>query len=90
MRISLNEIKEAEAFISGTMPTDEAMLFHAKMILHPDLRENTTLLKRTLSLIRSFGRKNLLMQVQQAERDLFRQPEHTAFQKEVANIFTKS
>jgi hypothetical protein len=71
------------------MPVDESGLFQARMILYPELQREATFLQKTFSVIRSFGRKNLLERIRHAEQTLFLQPEHRAFQNEIEDIFLK-
>jgi len=89
MRISLNELKDTEAFLFGTMPAEEASLFRAKMILNPQLRHDVSLLKRTFSAIRLFGRRRLHFEIHNVEQMIFHQSAHHDFQKEIESIFLK-
>jgi hypothetical protein len=90
MRTSLNEIEESENFLAGRMGNEESVLFQAKLILSPALRLNTDILKKTFSIIRSFGRRELTKEIAAIDKKLFTASAHHLFQKEITDIFFKT
>ena len=89
MRASLNKLKETEDFLSGSMKPQDAIVFRAKLLLDPFLRMNVAWQKKTYSLIKLYGRRDLLYEISTVQEKIFSDPRQTDFQKKVDRLFPK-
>lgn len=89
MRTSLNEIKKTEDFLSGAMSPEDTLLFRARLLLDPDLQQNTSLLERCYSIIRWHGRKELRKQIESVHDRVFTDPHRTTFRQNIEALFLK-
>lgn len=87
MRTSLIEIQQIEAHLQQTAEPGEALLFDARMILHPELREKVFLQQETLALVKSYSRQQLKAEVAAAGNQLFTKPEYHSFRQQIRAIF---
>ncbi|MDV3310166.1 MAG: hypothetical protein LOY03_15265 [Cyclobacteriaceae bacterium] len=87
MRTSLNELKEMEEFLSGTMKPGETLLFRARLLLDPALRRNLSLLQRCHAVIRWYGRKELKEKIQSVHNRVFTDPGRTAYRRSIEQLF---
>ncbi len=90
MRTSLNNIKEAENFISEKLDPAESVLFNAKMVLDPLLRFNVAAQQKVYSLIRLYGRKKIKSEVEAVHAKIFSDPQNILLQKKIDQLFSKS
>jgi hypothetical protein len=90
MRTSLNDIQHAEKFLTGKMDPAESLLFRAKMLIDPSLRLNVSLLKKTYSVIRFYGRKKMKSDVQVIHVELFNNPDKRQYHQDILKLFSKS
>ncbi|PWK80109.1 hypothetical protein LX99_00573 [Mucilaginibacter oryzae] len=89
MRTSLNEIKAIDDHLLKLSPPDEALLFEAKLIINPALREEVILQKQTLGLVVCYGRNALKTEIEAVHQKLFCQPEHSRFRQKIMRLFGK-
>ena len=87
MRISLNNIREIESYIEGTMDRNEAVLFEEKMRSDSLLRLNVSLHERVLAIIRMYHRKKFKMELEEVHERIFNDPGKTTFKESVMRIF---
>lgn len=88
MRISLNNIREIEGYIDGTMDRNDAVLFEEKMRGDSLLRMNVILQEKVLAIIRMYHRKKLKMELEEVHHRIFIDPGNAAFKKSVMRIFS--
>jgi hypothetical protein len=81
MTTSPNDLKDAENFLTGKMAPDDALLFQAT--------HDTGMLRKTFSLIRQFGRRNLKAEIEQVHQRLFTDPDKISFREKIERLFTK-
>jgi len=89
MRTSLNEIKAIDDHVLGHAAPDEALLFEAKLIINPELKQQVMWHKQTLSLVQQYGRNNFRAEIEAVHQKLFSQPEHEGFRKKIMRLFRK-
>ena len=87
MRISLNNIREIESYIEGTMDRNEAVLFEEKMRSDSLLRLNVSLQEKVLDIVRMYHRKRLKIELEELHQRMFSDPGKAAFRKSVMRIF---
>jgi hypothetical protein len=87
MRISLNNIREIERYIEGTMERNDAVLFEEKMRRDSLLRLNVSLQEKMLVIIRMYHRKKLKMELEELHQRIFNDPGKVTFRESVTRIF---
>jgi len=87
MRISLNNIREIERYIEGTMDRYDAVLFEEKMRNDSLLRLNVSLQEKVLAIVRMYHRKKLKMELEEVHERIFNDPEKVTFRERVMGIF---
>lgn len=89
MRTSLNEIKEIDDYVLKLAPPDEALLFEAKLIINPGLKQQVVWHKQALNLVQQYGRNNLRAEIETVHQKLFSLPEHQGFRQKIMRLFRK-
>jgi hypothetical protein len=84
MRKHLNEIEEIERFLEGATCPEDMMLFEAKCIVSPELKENTAYQKAVHALAKWFGRQKQKEQFESVFSTLMRDKK---FSSQVYSIF---
>ncbi len=87
MRTSLNEIKEAERFLTNKMLEEESLVFQARMITDPLLRLNVSFQKRLMDAVQLYHRRKVKHNLQSVHNELLTSSEKSGFQQLVHNIF---
>jgi hypothetical protein len=88
MRASLNDIEQIEEYIFENKQGEEAVLFEARLILQPELKERIVWQKKTYAVIREYSRIQLKKEIENTHRRLFHEPEHKSFRRKIENIFS--
>ena len=86
MRTSLNKIQEIENFLFQKLRGGDLLVFEAKIILEPKLKDEIQIQKEAYELIRSYGRKMLKAEIKAAENKVF---EEADFNYKIKRLFTK-
>jgi hypothetical protein len=89
MRTSLNELKQAEDFLSGNMEPEEQVVFRAKLLIDPSLRVNVASQHKVYGLVRQYGRKKIREEIESVHQSLFREPSHKTFREKIYSLFLK-
>jgi hypothetical protein len=89
MRTSLNNIKETEDFLSGALQAEETLLFKVRLLLDPALRVNVSIQQKAYSLIRLYGRKKLKAEIESVHENIFNDPTHAKYRREIDQLFNK-
>ncbi|NJO03307.1 MAG: hypothetical protein HC880_17945 [Bacteroidia bacterium] len=87
MRNSLNEIREAEQFMLGKMSPGDQLLYQARTLTHPGLRQRLRLLKRVYRWSGLYHRQQLKQDICQLEQRMFSHPDYQSFQNQIQTIF---
>lgn len=85
----MNELREMEEFLSGTMKPGETLLFRARLLLNPGLRRSVSLLRRCHAVIRWYGRKELKEKIQSVHNRVFTDPSRTTYRSSIEQLFHK-
>lgn len=89
MRTSLNNIKAIDDYLSGGMPTGDALLFEANVLLNSDLRDNMQHQQNTYAIIRQYSRQRIKGEIASVQKILTTAPQHRGFMLRIANLFKK-
>ena len=89
MRISLNEIAQIESWLTAKLQPSEKLLFEARLLVSPALRDQVRLQQVICQVVRLFARRQLKQELRAVQKSMFNQPAKTAFQQELNQIFKK-
>ena len=89
MRISLNNIRDIERYIDGTMEPNDALLFEEKLRSDSLLKLNVLLQEKVLAIVRMYHRKKLKMELEELHQRIFNDPGKVMFRERVMGIFRK-
>ncbi|WP_224999114.1 hypothetical protein [Cesiribacter sp. SM1] len=87
MRTSLHNIRSAEAYLKGEMPTEEALVFEARLLTDPVLRMQVRFQQKAYALLRLLYRKQLKQEATAVEEQLFNSPDKEAFRQQISQLF---
>lgn len=89
MRTLLDEIKEVDDHLLKLQQPDDALLFQAKLLIYPELKDKVMLHNQTLRLVQQYGRNHLRAQIDAVHRQLFTLPQHQSFSEKVLRFFKR-
>ena len=87
MRTSLNNIREIERYVEGTMDPDEIILFEEKIRRDPLLKLNVGLHEKVLAFVRMYHRKKLKKELEDVHERLFNDTANITFRQRLMRIF---
>ena len=87
MKTSWKKTKQLEDYLHHHLPADEALLTEAALLVNEELRETLRWQQRTYTLVREYGRQQLRQEIQAAQHQLFRRPEHHSFRQTIRQLF---
>ncbi|RFZ90718.1 hypothetical protein D0C36_17305 [Mucilaginibacter conchicola] len=73
--------------MNGLLPTGDALVFEARLILNPALQEEVLLHKQTLALVKQYGREALRKDIEDIHQQLFSHPQHRSFKDSILRFF---
>ena len=85
----MNNIREIERYIDGTMERNDVLLFEEKMRGDSLLRLNLLLQEKVLAIVRMYHRRKLKMELEEIHQRIFNDPEKVNFRERVMGIFRK-
>jgi hypothetical protein len=88
MRTSLNDIQQIDDYLLKVAGETDSMLFEARLILQPALRENMLWQQRTYDIIRQYSRRQLKAEIAAVHQQLFSEPEHIPFRRKIMAFFS--
>ncbi|RQO70199.1 hypothetical protein DBR43_19385 [Pedobacter sp. KBW06] len=89
MKTSWNELRLVEDYLSAKGEPGDQLLFEARLILQPELKESLYWQKRTYGLIQQYGRQQLRSEIEKVHEKLFSAPEHQSFRQKILKLFRK-
>jgi hypothetical protein len=89
MRTSLDEIKEVDDQLLKLQQPDDALLFQAKLLIYPELKDEVMLHNQTLRLVQQYGHNHLRAQIAAVHRQLFTLQQHQSFREKVLRFFKR-
>jgi hypothetical protein len=87
MRTSLIEIQQIDEHLLNRQLPQDALLFEARLIINPQLREDVFFQKQTLALMHQYGRNSLRKQIEDIHLQLFTKPQHKNFRQSILGLF---
>ena len=88
MRTSLVETEQIEAHLLQLSEPGEALVFEARLLLDPELREKAKWQKEAYRIVNLYGRDQLKQEIAAVHQKLFTQPEHLSFGQKIRRLFT--
>ena len=89
MRTSLIETRQIEAHLLQLSEPGDALVFEARLLLEPELRDKMQWQKETYNIIRQYGRDQLKQEIEAVHRQLFTEPKHAGFRQKIMWFFSK-
>lgn len=89
MRTSLIETEQIEAHLLQLSDPGDSLVFEARLLLEPELREKVQWQKETYHLVKLYGRDQLKREIENVHQKLFTQPEHRSFSQKIRQLFSK-
>ncbi|UII22118.1 hypothetical protein [Fulvivirga ligni] len=87
MRTSLLKIQKIEKYIHGQLPPEDNILWDARQVLNPQLKEEVIWQQKAYDVITAKGRADLKNELE----DTFQKKMSKAgFRERIMNLFTKS
>ena len=88
MRTSLIETKQIDDHFFKYAGEADALLFEARLILEPALREKMQWQQQVYALITQYGRRQLKAEIEAIHQQLFNAPEHSSFAQKIRAFFS--
>lgn len=88
MKTSWNETRQIDLHVSGNHNTGDALVFEARLILDPAMRDKVLWQKKTYTIIKDYGRAQLKNEIETVHQKLFTAAEHTRFRQKIKRLFT--
>lgn len=89
MRTSLIETEQIEAHLLRRSDTGEALVFEAKMLLDPELKEMVLWQQKTYHIVKLYGREQLRHEIEAVHQKLFTEQQHKSFRQKIMSLFRK-
>lgn len=89
MKTSWNELRLIEDYLTAAAEPADQVLFEARLILQPDLKDSLYWQERTYRLVQQYGRQQLRSEIAKVHDTLFRAPEHQSFRQKIGKLFRK-
>ena len=89
MRTSLIETEQIEAHLLRLSEPGDALVFEARLMLEPELRDKMHWQQKTYNIIKQYSRQQLKQEIDAVHRQLFNRPEHAGFRQKIMRLFTK-
>jgi hypothetical protein len=88
MRTSLNDIQQIDDYLLKYAGEADMLVFEARLILQPALRENLLWQQRTYDIIRQYSRRQLKAEIAAVHQQLFTESEHIPFRRKIMAFFS--
>jgi len=89
MRTSLIETEQIDAHLMRRSDPGDVLVFEARLLLQPELREKLEWQQETYKLIKTYGRDQLKKEIEVVHQQLFTQPQHKSFSQKIRQLFSK-
>lgn len=88
MRTSLLDIETTEQYFAGTLTPAEHLVFEARLLAEPGLREKAEAQQQVYALVKLHGRESLRREIEQVRQTLFTKPAFAGFRERVRRYFS--
>ena len=89
MKTSWNELHLIEDYLTAKGAPADRVLFEARLILQPELKDSLYWQERTYAIIQQYGKEQLRSEISKIHDKLFTAPEHQSFRQKVLRLFRK-
>ncbi|WP_342328485.1 hypothetical protein [Pedobacter sp. FW305-3-2-15-E-R2A2] len=89
MKTSWNELRLIEDYLKANVEPADQVLFEARLILQPELKDSVYWQERTYGMIQQYGRQQLRSEIAKVHEKLFSAPEHQSFRQKIRKLFRK-
>jgi hypothetical protein len=89
MRTSLLEAEQIESHLMQSAEPGDALVFEARLLLEPELKDKMHWQQKTYSIVKQYGRQQLKQEIEAAHYQLFNRPEHAGFRQKIMRLFAK-
>ena len=89
MRTSLIETEQIEAHLRQLSEPGDTLVFEARLLLEPELKDKMHWQRKTYSIIKQYGRQQLREEIEAVHHQLFSRPEHASFRQRIMRLFAK-
>ncbi|MBS1526100.1 MAG: hypothetical protein JST19_10655 [Bacteroidetes bacterium] len=89
MRTSLIETEQIEAHLLQLAEPGDTLVFEARLLLEPELRDKMIWQQKTYSVVRKYSREELKKEIEAVHQRLFTEAKHTSFRQKIIGIFSK-
>lgn len=89
MRTSLLETEQIEAHLLRQSGTGDALVFEARMLLDPELKEKVLWQQRTYQLVTLYSQNQLKQEIESVHQKLFNDGQHQSFRQKIMRLFSK-
>jgi hypothetical protein len=87
MKISWNNTRIIEAYLQGSLPVSDRLLFEAKLLLSPALRKDLYFQRKTLALLKMYHRKKQKEEMEIMHQEIFNDRDKESFQQNIHQLF---
>lgn len=88
MRTSLIETEQIEAHLMRRSEPGDQLVFEARLLLEPELREKMQWQQEAYRMVKLHGRDQLKQEIEAVHQKLFTQKEHLGFSQKIRRLFT--
>lgn len=89
MRTSLLETEQIEAHLLRSAEPGDALVFEARLLLEPGLKDKMLWQQKTYNIVRQYGREQLKGELEAVHRQLFNDCAHQSFRRKIMRLFSK-
>ena len=89
MRTSLLETEQIEAHLMRCSDTGDSLVFEARMLLNPELKEKVLWQQKTYQLVRLYSQNQLKQEIESVHQKLFNDVQHQSFRQKIMRLFSK-
>lgn len=86
---TLHKTKQIEGYLFGKLSPASRLLFEARMLINPILRQDVENQRRLYAIVKQHGRRGVKSEVTRIHYQLFNDPLKEDFQSRIFGLFSK-
>jgi hypothetical protein len=87
MKTSASDTEHIDRYLLQQLPVGDKLLFDARLMLCPELKDNVEWQRKVHHLVQLRGRQQLKAQIKGVEQLVFSQPEYSGFRQRIKSLF---
>lgn len=87
MKTSAPDAKQIDRYLLQQLPAGDKLVFDAKLMLCPELKDTVEWQRKVHQLVKLRGRRQLKAQIKGVEQLVFSQPEYSGFRQRIMRLF---